>query len=79
MPLPWRTQKSMTISDTSSKLVTLPLASERATPSSASASCGDLTPMKAVSTARGFGNSFSTAAVMMPSVPSAPMNRLCRL
>ena len=29
--------------------------------------------MNAVSTERGRGNSFSTAAVMMPSVPSAPM------
>ena len=33
---------------------------------------GEGTPMNAVSTARGRGNSFSTAAVMMPSVPSAP-------
>ena len=28
---------------------------------------------------RGCGNSFSTAAVMMPSVPSAPMNRLLQV
>ena len=32
-------------------------------------------PMNAVSTARGRGNRRSTAAVMMPSVPSAPMKR----
>ena len=31
--------------------------------------------MNAVARAFGFGNSFSTAAVMMPSVPSEPMNR----
>ena len=35
--------------------------------------------MKAVSTARGRGNSRSTAAVMMPSVPSAPMNRCAQV
>ena len=32
-------------------------------------------PTKATLFPRGFGNSRSTAAVMMPSVPSAPMNR----
>ena len=34
--------------------------------------------MKAVAIVRGFGNSLSTAAVMMPSVPSDPMNRCFR-
>ena len=32
------------------------------------------TAAKAVSTSRGRANSLSTAAVMIPSVPSAPMN-----
>ena len=32
--------------------------------------------MKAVSTARGRGKSFKTAAVMIPSVPSAPMSQI---
>ena len=43
-----------------------------------SAACGDGTPTKAVSTERGRGMSRSTAAVMTPSVPSAPMNRSLR-
>jgi hypothetical protein len=39
---------------------------------------GDGTPTKAVSTVFGAGNSLSTAAVMTPSVPSAPTNRFFR-
>ena len=35
-------------------------------------------PMKAVTRERGFGNSFSAAAVMMPSVPSEPTNKSFR-
>ena len=35
-------------------------------------------PTKAVARVRGRGNSFSTAAVMMPSVPSEPMKRCFR-
>ena len=35
-------------------------------------------PAKAVATACGFGNSCMTAAVIMPSVPSAPINRFFR-
>ena len=76
--MPWRTLKSTAMSDNNSKLVRLPAASFCEIASSFSASAGDLRPTKAVSTARGFGNSFRVAAVMMPSVPSAPMKRLRR-
>ncbi len=43
--------------------------------SKASAWRGESSATRAVSTPRGAGNSFNTAAVMTPSVPSAPMNR----
>ncbi len=76
--MPWRTQKSTAISESNSKLVSVPAASFCEIDNSFSASAGDLRPTKAVSIARGFGNSFSVAAVMMPSVPSAPMKRLRR-
>ncbi len=76
---PWRTQKSMPIAAMSSKLVTVPPARSLASLSRASAASGEFTPTNAVSTERGRGNSFSTAAVMMPSVPSAPMNRLLQV
>ena len=78
MSMPWRTLKSTAMSASSSKLVSAPAASFCEIDSSFSAASGDCRPTKAVSTARGFGNSFSVAAVMMPSVPSAPMNRLRR-
>ena len=42
-------------------------------PSNLTAAAGDSTPIQAVSLAVGRENSRSTAAVMMPSVPSAPM------
>jgi hypothetical protein len=40
-----------------------------------SAACGEASAASAVTRATGAGCSFITAAVMMPSVPSAPMNR----
>ena len=43
-------------------------------PSSATPAAGLSTAIQAVSLAVGLGNRRSTAAVMMPSVPSAPMN-----
>ena len=62
----------------SSKLVTPPAVRSVATPRSSSAASGEGTPTNAVSTERGRGTSRSTAAVMTPSVPSAPMNRFFR-
>ena len=61
-----------------SKLVTPPVVRSVAMPSNSSAASGEAMPAKAVSTERGRGTSRSTAAVMMPSVPSAPMNRFFR-
>src|SRR5207244_12045098 len=49
-----------------------------ARPKNSSAACGEGTPMKAVSSERGRGTRRSTAAVMTPSVPSAPMKRSLR-
>ncbi len=43
-----------------------------------SAASGDETPAQPTSRPRGFGKIFSTAAVMMPSVPSAPTKRFFR-
>ena len=40
----------------------------------ASAASGEGTAQSATSVSRGRGANFSTAAVMMPSVPSAPTN-----
>ncbi len=45
---------------------------------SSSAFSGPSNEQKAVSCASGLGNSFSVAAVMMPSVPSAPTSRSLR-
>jgi hypothetical protein len=42
------------------------------------AACGSRTASQAVATSLEAGHSFSTALVMMPSVPSAPMNRCLR-
>ena len=61
-----------------SKLVTLPDVRSCASSSSSSAASGDGTPTNAVSTERGRGTRRSTAAVITPSVPSAPMNRFFR-
>ena len=61
-----------------SKLVTPPPARSVAMPSRSSAASGEGRPTKAVSTERGRGTSRSTAAVITPSVPSAPMNRFFR-
>ena len=49
-----------------------------AMPSNSSAASGDATPTNAVSTERGRAISRRLAAVMTPSVPSAPMNRFFR-
>ena len=46
-----------------------------ARPSSATHCCSVPAAASAVPTAAGWGCSFSVAAVMMPSVPSLPMNR----
>ncbi len=46
--------------------------------SKASAACGEGMPMNAVSSTLGRGYIFTTAAVMIPSVPSEPMNRCFR-
>ncbi len=73
--LPIATLKRTAISAISSKLVSSLAAASRASCNSVSACCGERSPTKAVATARGLGNSLSVAAVMMPSVPSAPMNR----
>ena len=43
-------------------------------PNSCSAASGEATAHSATQTSRGRGTSFSTAAVMMPSVPSEPTN-----
>ncbi len=61
-----------------SKLVTPPAVSSVARPSRSTAACTDGIAAQAVSTDFGRGTSRSTAAVMTPSVPSAPMNRLRR-
>ena len=71
----WRIENCRAISAMSSKPTTrLPLMS-CASDSRSTAACGEGTAMKAVSRDFGLGTSFITAAVMMPSVPSAPMNR----
>jgi len=44
----------------------------------ATAAAGFSTATNAVARLRGFGKSFITAAVMMPSVPSAPTKRCFR-
>ncbi len=49
-----------------------------ARPNRANAASGDFKPAQATSRPFGFGTSFITAAVMMPSVPSAPTNRFFR-
>ncbi|MNN32059.1 hypothetical protein D3C81_1457710 [compost metagenome] len=49
-----------------------------ASPSSATAAAGSLTATRATAVLRGCGISLSTAPVMMPSVPSAPINRCLR-
>jgi uncharacterized repeat protein (TIGR01451 family) len=51
---------------------------ERHSASSSTAASTEGTATNSVCTWRGRGNSFSTAAVMMPSVPSEPMNRCLR-
>ena len=61
-----------------SKLVTSPPVRSCAMPRSSSAASAEATPATAVSTERGRGTSRSTAAVMTPSVPSAPMKRFFR-
>ena len=71
----WRTANCSATSAISSKPTTrLPLM-PFARASSSTAACGEGTAMKPVSRDFGLGNSFITAVVMTPSVPSAPMNR----
>ena len=62
-----------------SKLVTPPAVRSAASPSRSTAACTDGIAAHAVSTERGRGTRRSTAAVMMPSVPSAPMNRFLQV
>ena len=59
----------------SSKAVSSPASRPRACASNASACSGESRPAIATACPAGRGNSFSTAAVMTPSVPSEPMNR----
>ena len=59
----------------SSKLVTVWPSAARASLKNAKAFVGSARPTKAVARERGLGNSFNAAAVMIPSVPSAPMKR----
>ena len=71
----WRIVNCRAMSAMSSKATTrLPLISF-ASDRRSTAACGEGTAMKAVSWLFGLGKSFITAAVMMPSVPSAPMKR----
>ena len=71
----WRMANCSAMSAINSKPTTrLPLICW-ASDSRSTAACGEGTAMKAVSRDFGFGNSFITAPVMTPSVPSAPMNR----
>ena len=42
------------------------------------AACGEAIASQAVAVLRGSGKSLTTAAVMMPSVPSAPINNCLR-
>ena len=69
---------SMPSRDMISKLVTPPAVRSAASPSRSTAACTDGIAAQAVSTERGRGTRRSTAAVMMPSVPSAPMKRFFR-
>jgi hypothetical protein len=62
-------------SDISSKPVSSGPAARCASARKSSAACGDSSAASAVTCAAGSGCSFITAAVMIPSVPSAPMNR----
>ena len=62
-----------------SKLVTPPAVSSVARPSRSTAACTDGIAAQAVSTDFGRGTRRSTAAVMTPSVPSAPMNRFLQV
>ena len=78
VPAPCLSTNSMPRRVMISKLVTPPAVRSVAMPRNSNAACADGTPAKAVSTERGRGNRRSTAAVMMPSVPSAPMNRFFR-
>ena len=56
----------------SSQEVTLSSLAELAPLSSSTAASGDATAIHEVATSLGLGQSFSTALVMIPSVPSAP-------
>ena len=77
-PASYFSTASMPSRTISSNDVMLPPLCSLAMPSSSSAASGDATPTNAVSTERGRGIRRSVAAVMMPSVPSAPMNRFFR-
>ena len=61
-----------------SKAVTAWPATRLASVSSSTAACGSFTAIQAAAVALGSGISLSTAAVMMPSVPSEPMNSCLR-
>ena len=70
--------KSTQRRDSISKATTVSPLASRAAVSSASAASGPVTAAHAVVVARGRGSSLSTAAVTIPSVPSAPMNNCLR-
>ena len=66
------------MSDMTSKAVRLWPALSWTKPKRASAVSGSARATKAVAFSAGLGKSLRTAAVMMPSVPSEPMNRSFR-
>ena len=73
----WRSTISTLAPDMYSKARTQPSSAARKRRKSASAASASGTAQKASTSRRGCGTSLSTAAVMMPSVPSAPTKR-CR-
>ena len=72
-----RSTMSSAVREMNSQAVIASPVSARARDSTAIAACKFGSASIAVTCSRGRGNSFSTAAVMMPRVPSAPQNR-CR-
>ncbi len=71
----WRTVNSTAMRGRYSNVVTQSPVASRKRASRSTAACMPGTATNAVSIVRGCGNSFRLAAVMIPSVPSAPMKR----
>ena len=74
----WRNTISVTSRHISSHDSTLSSDAECASDRISMAACGSRMAIQAVVTSLEAGHSFSTALVMMPSVPSAPMNKCFR-